>query len=88
MSEHDKMPDETTCRKWAENIAAATREFIASPYWKRIYDNAPEGAKMRLALSFCYSERHGKPDFDLLLYRRLRKGIENSLSLDDLLYLY
>ena len=63
MSEHDKMPDETTCRRWAEDIAAATREFTANPYWKRIYDNAPEGAKVRLALSFCYSERHGMPDF-------------------------
>ena len=87
MSGCDKMPDETTCRKWAEDIAAATREFIVNPYWKRIYDNAPEGAKIRLALSFCYSERHSKPDFNLHLYRRLRKGIENSLSLNDLLYL-
>ena len=87
MNETDKRPDETTCRRWAEDIAAATREFTANPYWKRIYDNAPEGAKMRLALSFCFSERHGEPDFDLLLYQRLRKGIENSLSLDDLLYL-
>ena len=30
MSGCDKIPDEATCQKWAEDIAAATRKYFMS----------------------------------------------------------
>ena len=40
-----------------ELIEAATKTFLMDGDWKRVYDNAPEGARRRLEISFFFTAR-------------------------------
>lgn len=58
-----------------------------NPYWRDLYLPAPRGAQERMAITFYFSENYQKPDFPLLRYRAHRKGVEDSLTFEDLEYL-
>lgn len=56
-------------------------------YWRDLFILAPDGARMRLSISFYFSENNKKPNFPLLEYRAMRKAIEDSLDAESLEYL-
>ncbi|MCQ2299891.1 MAG: hypothetical protein MJZ81_07205 [Bacteroidales bacterium] len=70
-----------------EQVMDSIRTFIENPFWAEKYNNAPYGAKKRLALSFFFSQHKDDPDFQIDDYRNLREYIESSLSAEDLDYL-
>ena len=85
-----------------EEVFAALEEFIGKPtadesgnvtweggneYWRDLFMEAPDGARLRLQMTFYFSENHEKPDFPLLEYRAMRKAIEDALDFDSLEYL-
>ena len=85
-----------------EEVFAALQEFIGKPtadesgnvtweggneYWRDLFMEAPDGARLRLQMTFYFSENHEKPDFPLLEYRAMRKAIEDALDFDSLEYL-
>lgn len=73
-----------------EMLEAAKAEFLANPGWKNIYDNAPEGAKRRLEVSFLFSLNHnswdGHPDL-FGNYLEWRKAVERDMTGEDLEYM-
>ena len=71
-----------------KTMADARRVFCRNPFWRKIYDEAPERAKYRLNLSFWYSE-YGKSlsDDDREAYRRERSRVERELTYEDASYL-
>lgn len=56
-------------------------------YWRDLFILAPDGARMRLSISFYFSENNKKPNFPLLEYRAMRKAIEDTLDAESLEYL-
>lgn len=85
-----------------DEVFNAVEEFIGKPskdesgnvtweggneYWRDLFMEAPDGARMRLSMTFYFSENHEKPDFPLLEYRAMRKAIEDALDFDSLEYL-
>lgn len=73
-----------------ELIEAATKTFLMDGDWKRVYDNAPEGARRRLEISFFFTARRSyleeQPDM-FCKYREWRKALEATLTQVDLEYL-
>ena len=64
---------------------AATERFCANPYWKKYHDNAPDGAKERIELTFCnsiFGEKITPEEF-----AAERKRIHRALSNEDITYL-
>ena len=72
-------------------VEAAKQVFLANPGWKRIYDDAPPGAKRRLEVSFWFSENLGgrkdRPDM-LVKYREWREDVERTMTEEDILYMF
>ena len=72
-------------------LEAAKQVFLANPGWKRIYDDAPPGAKRRLEVSFWFSENLGgrkdRPDM-LVKYREWREDVERTMTEEDILYMF
>ena len=68
----------------------AKREFLANPTWKHIYDDAPDGAKRRLEVSFLFSQNHKswdkRPDM-FCIYRDWREEVERGMTEEDLEYM-
>ena len=79
------------CPFAAEWVEAAKRVFLANPGWKRIYDDAPPGAKRRLEVSFWFSENLGGrkdcPDM-FATYREWREDVERTMTEEDMLYMF
>ncbi len=76
----------------SSEIEAAKAVFLANPHWERIYANAPSGAKMRLEVSFWFSQTHNNwPDDKageiLSTYREWRNGIETAMTDKDIEYM-
>ena len=73
-----------------ELIEAATKTFLMDSDWKRVYDNAPEGARRRLEISFFFTARRSyleeQPDM-FCKYREWRNALEATLTQVDLEYL-
>lgn len=70
-----------------EEVAAAITKWCRDEKWKKIFHEAPEGAKSRIALNFWVTENHTKPDFRRDVYLALRESLEKNLSEEDLEYL-
>ena len=80
------------CLATREEVEAATAEFLANPKWKHIYDNAPDGAKRRLEVSFWFSLNHknwtGEQEGEkFAAYRTWRDEVEQRMSGNDLEYM-
>ena len=74
-----------------EQVEAAKAVFLANPVWKGIYDDAPEGARRRLEVSFLFSVDHDswkkeQPDW-LPRYRKWREDLERVMTQEDLEYM-
>lgn len=73
-----------------ELIEAATKTFLMDSDWKRVYDNAPEGARRRLEISFFFTARRSyleeQPEM-FCKYREWRNALEATLTQVDLEYL-
>ena len=86
--EETKVPACPFAAGWVE---AAKQVFLANPRWKRIYDDAPSGAKRRLEVSFWFSENLGgrkdRPDM-LVKYREWREDVERTMTEEDILYMF
>ena len=67
-------------------VEAAKAKFLANPVWKRIYDDAPAGAKRRLETSFWFSLNKKTPEM-FEQYRRCRTDIESLMTEEDLEYM-
>ena len=71
-------------------LEAAKALFLANPRWKEIYDDAPDGAKRRLEISFVFSANRKKwdkrPDM-LCAYRDWRAEVERGMTENDLEYM-
>ena len=73
-----------------EKLEAAKAAFLANSAWKGVYDEAPDGAKRRLEISFLFSMNNKSwgdcPDL-FCKYREWREAIEATLTQEDLDYL-
>ena len=82
------------CPFAAETFAAALSEFLANPGWKRIYDDAPTGAKRRLEVSFWFSKNKPTKNVDsdyearFQAYRDWRADVERVMSEEDIIYMF
>ena len=78
------------CPFGQERLEAALDAFLKRPGWKDIYDNAPEGARRRLEISFFFTARRSyleeQPDM-FCKYREWRNALEATLTQVDLEYL-
>ncbi len=78
------------CPFAAQWIEAAKKVFIRHLWWKRIYDNAPPGAKRRLEIAFWFSQnvnvRNERPDL-YAKYREWREDMERAMTEEDMIYL-
>ncbi len=87
-SEETKAPACPFAAQWVE---AAKLVFLANPGWKRIYDEAPSGAKRRLEISFWFTEnlsgRKDCPDM-LAAYREWREDVERAMTEEDIIYMF
>lgn len=82
--------DSTKCPFGQNQLEEAKAEFLANPTWKYIYDDAPDGAKRRLEVSFLFSVNHKSWDDQPGLfcnYRKWRDAVESCMSKDDLEYM-
>ncbi len=70
-----------------EDVISSIQLFLKGPNWQKIYGEAPEGARNRIALNFYWSACKDKPGFDRAAYLSLRTKLENSLTWDDIEYL-
>ena len=70
-----------------EDVISSIRLFIKGPKWSKIYGEAPDGARNRIALNFYWSACKDKPGFDRAAYLSLRSKLEESLTWDDIEYL-
>lgn len=70
-----------------EDVVEAVRLFLKGPKWRKIYDDAPENAKNRIALNFYWSACKDKPGFDRAAYLSLRNRLEEMLKWDDVVYM-
>lgn len=70
-----------------EDVIEAVKLFLKGPKWRKIYDDAPENAKNRLALNFYWSACKDKPGFDRAAYLSLRTKLEEALKWDDVVYM-
>lgn len=70
-----------------DEVGEAISRFTQDPKWAKVFSEAPEGAKNRIALNFWVSCNNKKPDFDRGVYLSLREAIEKRLTFDDLQYL-
>ena len=78
------------CPFAAETLTAALAEFLANPGWKRIYDDAPTGAKRRLEMMFWFSKNEAtrrEPE-TVMQYRKWREDVERSMTDEELLYMF
>lgn len=77
------------CPFGQERLEAALDAFLKRPGWKDIYDNAPEGAKRRLEVSFLFTVEHDSWDRPELLdqHREWRKATEAAMTQEDLEYM-
>ena len=67
-----------------EMIKKALDLFLANPYWKEYYDNAPsEACREHIELDFVYSTFFGPDSID-----ELNEAIEEQFTLEDWKYLY
>ena len=78
------------CPFAAETLTAALGEFLANPEWKRIYDDAPTGAKRRLETMFWLSKNEAtRRDTETFMqYRKWRESVERSMTDEELLYMF
>lgn len=82
------------CPFAAETLTAALNEFLANPAWKRIYDDAPTGAKRRLEACFWFSRNRPTENVDsdrgtrLQVYHGWRNDVERAMSEEDILYMF
>ena len=68
-------------------VEAAKQVFLANPGWKRIYDEAPSGAKRRLEVSFWFSKNlSGRKDCHDMFekYREWRTDVERTMTEEDI----
>ena len=70
-----------------EDVISSIQLFLKGPKWQKIYGEAPDGARNRIALNFYWSACKDKPGFDRAAYLSLRTKLENSLTWDDIEYL-
>ena len=79
----------------ADDVISAIEAFTHCPHWAAKFLCAPDGARWRMALSFYFSEfvnakdnpYRPMPDFPMKEYRIVRKELESTLSLKDLVFL-
>ena len=79
------------CSFAAQWVEAAKRVFLANPGWKRIYDEAPPGAKRRLEVSFWFSENlSGRKDCPDMFekYREWRTNVGRAMTEEDIIYMF
>lgn len=79
------------CPFAAQWVEAAKQVFLANPGWKRIYDDAPPGAKRRLEVSFWFSENlSGRKDCPDMFekYREWREDVERAMTEEDIIYMF
>ncbi|MBR4260025.1 MAG: sel1 repeat family protein [Kiritimatiellae bacterium] len=70
-----------------ESMESVTREMCEDEFWRRVYENAPEGAKRRLRVAF-WGNRYLREGEDLDAYRACREEIERSgMTREDAHYL-
>ena len=88
--EPTKTRQEPKCPFDLKMLEAAKAEFLANPTWKHIYDDAPDGAKRRLEVSFLFSQNHkswdNRPDM-FCTYRDWREEVEMGMTEEDLEYM-
>lgn len=78
------------CPFAAETLTAALDEFFANLEWKRIYDDAPTGAKRRLETIFWFSKNEAirrEPE-TFMQYRKWRESVERLMTDEELLYMF
>ena len=80
----------TECPFGQEKLEAAKAVFLENPAWKGVYDEAPDGAKRRMELSFLFSMNNkswgDRPEL-FCKYREWREVVEATLTQEDLEYL-
>ena len=69
-----------------ETIEAAVERMTKDPFWRDLYENAPDGAKRRLRVAF-WGNVHLREREDLDAYRAERERIEGEMTLEDARYL-
>ena len=69
-----------------ETIKAAVERMTKDPFWRDLYENAPDGAKRRLRVAF-WGNVHLREREDLDAYRAERERIEGEMTLEDARYL-
>ena len=70
-----------------KEVADAIAKYREDPKWRKIFDEAPQGAKFRIALNFWVSANAKNPNFNRAAYLSLRAALEKDLVLEDLEYL-
>jgi len=70
-----------------EMMEAKTRQMCEEPFWKQVYDGAPEMAKKRLRVAFWASKGGLDEREDLDAYREFRESVEAEMTLEDVSYL-
>ena len=70
-----------------QDVFDSIQKFVQDDRWAKLFDEAPENAKIRLAISFYYSDRKDEPNFPVDAYRNLRQQVEAALTPEDLEYL-
>ena len=70
-----------------KEVADAIAKYREDPKWRKIFDEAPQGAKFRIALNFWVSANAKNPNFNRAAYLSLRAALERDLVLEDLEYL-
>lgn len=72
----------------AGELAEAKAEFLENAEWARLYNNAPELAKLRLEYAFWFSV-HGNKKDDAAICEGLayRRNLEEAMDIDSLRYL-
>ena len=65
-----------------DTIEAAVERMTKDPFWRDLYENAPDGAKRRLRVAF-WGNVHLREREDLDAYRAERERIEGEMTLED-----
>lgn len=66
---------------------SALEAFLLNPYWKRLYENAPETLKAHYRLTFYYSMNNLATETELSSFKEAMANVEGQMTVEDWQYL-